>query len=197
LNTGHAPLIAGMALFFLALPPASAEVYKWVDKRGTVHYTDDPDQLPEPQRSKVLNELEEKLRKERERREMLRKRGIHVPDERLPPAPPPDPPRKRLHPATDRLNKRQADKKKWKSIGEQARERVASLENKCAELQAERDRTNQERLTMSRPGALQRYHKSLAAWEQCQDDLEKARNYLEVQLPEEARKNGIPPEWIR
>jgi len=44
---------------------AFADTYKWVDKKGVVHFTDNPDELPEPQRSQVLRELErlEKNRK--------------------------------------------------------------------------------------------------------------------------------------
>jgi hypothetical protein len=190
-----AALIGSVLLFWAAPEPARAEIYKWVDKKGRVHYTDNPDQLPEPQRSKVLRELEEKLRKERERREKLRKQGIEVPEERLPPPPPP--PDNRPHPATNRLEQRQADKKKWKALGKQARDQVALLENKCKELQNERDRDSRDSLTHARPGAGQRYQKSQAAYQRCQKDLEKARHYLEVQLPEEARRKGIPPGWIR
>ena len=192
----HAILIVAVTLFFLSAP-GRAEVYKYVDKRGTVHYTDDPDQLPEPQRSKVLRELEEQIKKERERREKMKQQGIDVPDERLPPPPPPPPQENRPHPATDRLNQQQAAKGKWKAMGQQARDDVASLEKKCAELKTERDRNNQDRLTHSRPGANQRYQTVLAAYERCQEDLKKARRYLEVELPEQARKSGVPPGWIR
>lgn len=197
MRTTAAILTGAAALFFLLPAPARSQVYKWVDKQGRAHYTDDPDQLPEPQRTKVLNELEEKIKKERERREKLREQGIDVPDERLPPPPAPRPQEQRAHPATDRLNQRQAAKEKWSTMGKRARERVESLEEKCTELKAERDRNNQDRLTMSRPGAGQRYQKSQAAYQRCQENLRKARHYLEVELPEQARKSGIPPGWIR
>jgi uncharacterized protein involved in exopolysaccharide biosynthesis len=184
------------ALLFLAPTPAGSQVYKWVDKKGRVHYTDNPDQLPEPQRSRVLDELEKKIEKERKRREKLKEQGIDVP-ERLPPPPPPRAQKQGPHPATNRLKQRQAAKAKWSGMAERARERVASLEEKCAELKAERDRDNQDRLTMSRPGAGQRYQKSRTAYQDCQKNLEAARHYLEVELPEQARKNGVPPGWIR
>ena len=183
---------------FLVIPPPSpgrAEVYKYVDKKGTVHYTDDPDQLPEPQRSKALRELEEKIKKEQERRRKLKEQGIEVPHEKLPPAPRPVP--SGPHPAAKRLEKRKASRKAWEEKADKARERVLKLEKKCTELETKRDLDNRDRLTGARPGANQRYQKSLAAYRHCQKELESARKYLEVTLPEQARKSGVPPGWIR
>jgi hypothetical protein len=197
LKTHHAFPIVGVTLLFLSLSPARAEVYKWVDRKGTVHYTDDPDQLPEPRRSQVLRELEEKLQKERERRKQLRQQGIHVPTERLPPPPPPRPPVTRSHPAKDRLERRQKSREKWQALSQKARDRVTELEKKCEELRTKRDLNSRDRLTHARPGANQRYQKTLAAYERCQENLKKARRYLEVELPEQARKSGVPPGWVR
>lgn len=188
------PLFAA-ALVILPHSPGRAEVYRYVDKKGTVHYTDDPDQLPEPQRSKVLRELEEKIKKEQERRRKLREQGLEDPEERLPPAPEPAP--SGPHPATERLKQRKASKKAWEARADKARELVATLEKKCEELKTERDINNRDRLTGARPGAGQRYQKALAAYQKCQKALETARNYLETELPEEARKAGVPPGWIR
>lgn len=196
MKTLYTFLIFGAALVILLQSPGRADVYKYVDKKGTVHYTDNPDKLPEPQRSKVLRELEEKIKKEQERRRRLKEQGLEVPDERLPPPPPPrlD---NRPHPATNRLDKRKAARKTWEERGKKARERVANLEEKCAELKTERDHNATDRLTFSRPGAGQRYKKSQAAYQNCQKELERARNHLDVELPEQARKAGVPPGWIR
>ena len=39
-------------IFFVALGfPAYAEMYKWVDEKGTVHFTDDLSKIPEKHRS--------------------------------------------------------------------------------------------------------------------------------------------------
>jgi hypothetical protein len=184
------------ALVVLPASPGQAEVYKYVDKKGTVHYTDDPDQLPEPQRSKVLRELEEKIRKEEEERRKRKEQGLEVPDERLPP-PPRQPVPSGPHPSSKRLESRKASKKAWEAKAEKARERVTELEKKCEELKTERDINNRDRLTAARPGAGQRYRRARAAYNKCQKDLEYARNYLEVTLPEQARKSGVPPGWIR
>jgi hypothetical protein len=42
-------LLAMIFLLGLALP-AGAEMYKWVDEKGTVHFTDDPSMIPEKNR---------------------------------------------------------------------------------------------------------------------------------------------------
>ena len=42
-------LLVMIVLIGLALP-ASAEMYKWVDEKGTVHFTDDPSMIPEKYR---------------------------------------------------------------------------------------------------------------------------------------------------
>ena len=42
-------LLAMIVLIGLALP-AGAEMYKWVDEKGTVHFTDDPSMIPEKYR---------------------------------------------------------------------------------------------------------------------------------------------------
>ena len=44
-------IIAGL-LFFSTLA-LGQEVYKWVDEKGTVHFTDDPGQIPEKYRDQV------------------------------------------------------------------------------------------------------------------------------------------------
>jgi hypothetical protein len=191
----HTFLIFGAALVVLLPSPGRAEVYKYVDKKGRVHYTDDPDMLPEPRRSKVLKELEEKIKKEQERRRKLKERGLEDPNERLPPPPKPVP--SGPHPSAGRLKKRKASQKAWEARADKARARVEKLEKKCAKLETARDLSNRDRLTGARPGAVQRYQKALADHQQCQKDLDEARNYLEVTLPEQARKSGVPPGWVR
>lgn len=39
-------LIATLVTTFLAVAPAEAQPYRWVDEHGTVHYTDDINKVP-------------------------------------------------------------------------------------------------------------------------------------------------------
>ena len=45
--------------FVLAVVPAHAKIYKWVDEKGKVHFTDNPSKIPKKQGSKIkiLKEL--------------------------------------------------------------------------------------------------------------------------------------------
>src|SRR6266704_1313141 len=47
---------AAAALLGVALVPALAlaQVYRWEDQRGTVHYTNTPDRVPDPQRARPV-----------------------------------------------------------------------------------------------------------------------------------------------
>jgi len=46
-------IIAGALILFLAVSMATAEVYKWVDEKGTVHFTEDSGTIPEKYRDKA------------------------------------------------------------------------------------------------------------------------------------------------
>ncbi len=56
-------LILSCALFCLLLSPASAEIYKWVDKSGQTHYTGDLSQVPPDQRPSAKQGAEDQKAK--------------------------------------------------------------------------------------------------------------------------------------
>ncbi|MFQ5851738.1 MAG: TIGR02281 family clan AA aspartic protease [Candidatus Binatia bacterium] len=43
-----------LAFLFSALPPRSAELFRWVDERGVVHFTDNLHNIPEKYRAKMI-----------------------------------------------------------------------------------------------------------------------------------------------
>jgi hypothetical protein len=49
----NAPLGTALAVLLLAPSIAAAQVYRWEDQRGTVHFTNAPDRVPESYRSQV------------------------------------------------------------------------------------------------------------------------------------------------
>jgi len=77
--------IFGLLLFFTF---ANAEIYKWVDEKGTVHFTEDPSTIPEKYRDKIKSRQteedkmtpEEKVKAkeeyERERKKRLEKERL-------------------------------------------------------------------------------------------------------------------------
>jgi hypothetical protein len=191
-----------LAVALLDTSSPRAEVYKWVDKKGTVHYTDDPDQLPEPMRSKVLRQLEEKLnrRKKQEKRPGRRRRRDGLPNEKLPP--PPDSsrsesPRTDEPDAFDEAAELAKQRKDWSSRATRAREQVSRIEKECEELRSKRDQSKRDALILARPADREKAQKTADALKSCEEKLGKARHYLDVELPEQARRAGIPPGWLR
>jgi len=53
-------LLAGIALFLLSLAaPSFADIYRWEDETGVIHFTDDPSGIPEKYRGKSKDILKE------------------------------------------------------------------------------------------------------------------------------------------
>lgn len=182
---------------------ARAESYKYTDKNGVVHFTDDPYALPEPQRSKVLRRLEQ----ERAEQEKRRQQGLEKPPqvrEKLPVghigANPKggkgraDPP-KTGRTTTDPTSASQREQ--WKTKMANARKRVNSLREECDKLRTTRNDNKRKSLIFATPGARAEANKAADSLTTCEQHLKEAKHKLEVDLPEEARRAGVPPGWLR
>ncbi|MBW2700311.1 MAG: DUF4124 domain-containing protein [Deltaproteobacteria bacterium] len=190
---------------------AKAETYTWTDKDGGIHFTDNPYELPEPQRSRVLKQQKEnRKRAERETkaipttgarddndRRQIRHESYRPPDkqrdtvkqtrdsgERLPGGPKVSP-----------LNENK--KKRWKAKAAKARKKTDRLQSKCHSLENSRDINQRQHLLFGRPGALADSNKAAENLEKCQENLKKAKHFLEVKLPDMARKAGVPTKWVK
>jgi hypothetical protein len=53
----NAVLVTGVVLFLAVPPPALADIYRWEDESGVVHFTDDLSSVPEKQRGRVKDIL--------------------------------------------------------------------------------------------------------------------------------------------
>ena len=62
---GRKALIAAFFVGFLMIPFSTyAEVYKWIDDKGTVHFTDDYGNIPSTYRERFKVEIREDIREE-------------------------------------------------------------------------------------------------------------------------------------
>ena len=202
-----------LALIVLALlqaATAQAQAYKWVDGDGVVHLTDNPWTLPEPQRTRVLEDLERKRKKEDEER---RKAAPSRQPDLLPPTEPaaraPEAPPEEL----DQLRHRAADeplatdgapdgkfvegdmpseKLDPAEAVKFGRERIADLEKRCTALESKQNESHRAALLFARPGARENAAEAGAKLEACKADLAQARQELEQRI-EQARRSGIPP----
>jgi hypothetical protein len=58
-------LIAGFIVGFLIIPCfVYAEVYKWIDEKGTIHFTDDESNIPSTHRGRLQVEIRKEIREE-------------------------------------------------------------------------------------------------------------------------------------
>ncbi len=203
-------IVPGMTLIALTwglLPGGSdqarAESYKYTDKDGIVHFTDNPYELPEPQRTKVLRRLEEE-ELERKKRRMTGSEEPQV-QEKLPKgpitvnpnagtgqvAPPSEPSQPKVDPTSD------SQRKQWKKKMAEARKRVKELEEKCDQLRATRNENKRKSLIFATPGARAEANKAAASLATCEEQYAEAKHRLEKELPEQARRAGVPPGWLR
>ncbi len=52
-------LLACMVVGLVMVKPTHAEIYKWVDEKGTIHFTEDPSKIPEKYREKTQSRTTE------------------------------------------------------------------------------------------------------------------------------------------
>jgi hypothetical protein len=152
-------------------------LYKWTDDNGTAHIADNPAKVPEKYRSRA------------ERLEAASGEGEEQGQQGVAP---------QTRPSQEYDN--EADgKEEWRQRVAYARQRLADaqfrlqeLEKKKAELAEQRGGAASGRLTDADVSA--RLEEDLL---QARKDLDTAKNELEVVIPDDARRAGAPPGWLR
>jgi chromosome segregation ATPase len=191
-------------------PDASAQIYKYKKRDGSVVYTDNLSQLPDDRRA-YYNKLEQE--RERQRQEQIQKLGKEEFERReqekkleeLKNQELNETERARreaeINAVLERIRERQkardASQTTWQNKAAEARKKVADL---LAEFNATQEKYQSlaTRASFSLlPGQQQEMIDLKAKLDQLEKDLDLAIEYLEFTLPEEARRAGIPPGWIR
>ncbi len=152
-------------------------LYQWVDDRGVVHVTDDLGTVPQQYRSKALKVEESTPGREPEQRQKVTGSDGAGSDEIL----------------------EQEQKEEWQQRLKQARKRLADAQRRYQELNEKRN------AAMARwaGGASGNIGLKLEAdrieqeMKTVQQEIADAKNELENVIPEEARKAGVPPGWLR
>jgi hypothetical protein len=153
----------------LTLPAGAGEqIFTWTDERGVAHYTDDRELVPEPFRDSM---------RVVEKSEVLQ----HV-IERRPAARPP-----------------RASDEAAALLEAHWRERAAALDSQIASLEPVVERCAGDHYNVSPGDGSRRRREERAEAEACaraREQLAQAREAREA-LTEEARREGIPPGWVR
>lgn len=202
---------ASALLFLIAAPlSAHADVYKYTRADGTVVYTDSLSELPEERRQHYNKELmrreaeqlrieQEVGREELERQDMERKRQeleaeAQAAADRASRLAQMD---AQIRSFRERAEKREAAKAMWQTRWRAAKQQLEKLLN---EFRAAQERHGQLAMRADftlLPGQ----NKDKQDLEQKLAQLEAAIDgtilELDVRIPEQARKAGVPPGWIR
>jgi flagellar motility protein MotE (MotC chaperone) len=186
----HSGLLIAVFLVILSALPASAQtagstdekqsyLFEWTDSKGVVHITDSLDKVPTEHRSNM-------------------RRREAAPEEGTAPARPRQP---GTAPSADSAeDQREAQEKAaWQRRMSDAKQRLAAAEQRYRELE-------QRRTALLGQWGTQAYAPSSARVEAerlsvemqgVQKEIDNARNEVDVVIPEEARKAGVPPGWLR
>ena len=157
---------------------AFAQVYKWVDDKGVVHFTDDITQVPEKYRPKAermgLSEDKEETKVEGESRQ------------------------KKDEPYRDRLGRGQDYWKgrieEWRRKLREAQVKLEALRVKYNELT---EKHNDSKTQIARTELRRERDQVKSEMDQCKTQIEEARGMLEKKIPEEAELYKAKPEWVK
>lgn len=180
----------GRVLFTLAASLAlasagSADIYKWTDRGGVVHYTSDINQVPASQRDLARASggtgkgSVQRISSERK-----------APSPEAPATPPGSPASPAAAPAEERIGGR--TEAEWREAAEQHRLEIAQLEEReaaCAN----------DAFRWTHSAGRDAYDEEAAEADACRrvkSDLSTQRMQLE-RLEENAQRAAVPPGWLR
>jgi len=178
-------LVSAPQVFAQAVPKKDEEaelkkryIYQWTDDKGVLHITDGLGKVPEQYRDKAT-----KLEQPQEEQG---RPGL--PKGRVPPY--------RGFSDADAIE--EDNKVEWQQRMKEARSQLADVEKRYQELEAKRLEALGKGgiATGHREGPMEaeRIEQEMQA---LKSELDAAREQVEVVIPEEARKAGVPPGWLR
>ena len=156
-----------------------AEVYKWVDDKGVIYFTDDILQVPEKYRPKTekigFPEDREEIKIEGEST-AKRKAAIYK----------------------DRLGR---GEEYWKGQIEEWRKKLKELQDRLESLRAKynelTEKFNDSRNTVERGNLRKERDRIKNEMDQCKNQIEEARIMIDKKIPEEAELYKAKPEWVK
>ena len=185
----------GMVLFaallcFLASGPAvqAADdpryLYQWKDDQGVLNVTDDLNKVPPKYRSRATQLLQPGVDKEEQRR---------------------GDPRKGEQPqnldAGTSPDRDETRKTQWQQRMQDARRRLTFAEERYSQIEQRRNelisKTGSSGAALPTQEMLDEMNELDGELARARNEADKARNEVEVTIPDEARREGIPPGWLR
>jgi chromosome segregation ATPase len=168
-----------LLLFIISVVPSFAEIYKWIDQEGIVHYTDDIMQIPEKDRPMV-----EEMRLPQEEGEKKIEGDSSL--------------EKKVETYKDRLGR---GEEYWRNRIEEGRKRLKVLQEKVEDLRSKynelTEKYNQSRSSIERATIRRDRDDIKSEIDQNKIQIEEVKNMLGKKIPEEAELYRAKPEWIK
>jgi len=157
-----------------------AQIYKWVDEKGSVHFTDDPLQVPEKYRLKTerIGIVEEKAEPKAQNEASSSK--------------------KKEEPFRDRMGR---GEEYWKEKVDTWKKRLISAQDKVESLRMRyndlTEKANASRSSVERATIRNERDQVKSDIEQYRQQVEEAKLMLDKKIPEEAQLYRAKPEWVK
>jgi len=154
-------------------------LYQWTDKKGVVHIADGLDKVPKDYRNKAVK-LKQPNKEDADQGQQVQQ--------------PSDYPSGAASEAADN-----AAKAAWQQRMRNAKQRLASAEKRYQELDERRKELLQSwggpaSVRLAEGTEAERVEQDM---KNVQQEIDEARNHVDMVIPEEARKAGILPGWLR
>ncbi len=173
-----------LILFLIfAIQPSFAEVFKWVDEKGSIHFTDDLTQVPDRYRSTS----EKRGEKTGVSEEIL---PIKTGKSSVPP--------KQEAVYKDRLGR---GEEYWKNLVEEWKGKVRNSQDKVETLRTKynelTEKFNESKSTFER-GNLRKVRDEIKKeMDFHRNQIEESKSMLEKKIPQEAELYKAKPEWVK
>jgi len=173
-------ILVAILLTFVFSQLSSAEVYKWVDEKGVVHFTDDMTQVPEKYRPKAEEIGSSGADKEGPKgEEQITPKG-----------------KEEVH--QDQLGRGEdywkGRMQEWRRKLEERQDRMNTLRMKYNELT---EKFNDTRNAVERGEIRKERDQVKDDMDQCRTQIEEAREMIEKKIPEEGALYKAKPEWLK
>jgi predicted nucleic acid-binding Zn-ribbon protein len=171
-------------LFLFSAQLSYAEVYKWVDEKGGVHFTDDLLQIPEKYRPKVekLGPSEEQVETKMEGEPLAEKKNKKTPEDAY----------------RDQLGR---GEQYWKSRVEEWSKKLRDSQDRLNHLRVEynelTERFNGSKSSVERINLRKERDQIKSEMDRFKNQIEEAKEMLEKKIPEEAEIFKAKQEWIK
>ncbi len=167
-------------LFVFTATLSYAQVYKWVDEKGIIHFTDDMTQIPEKYRraTEEREATEEKIETKKEEGQV--------------------PQKKQTDSYKDRLGR---GEEYWKGRVEESRKRLQSLQEKVESLRLRyndlTEKFNTSKSSAERGMIRNDREQIKSQMDELRARIGETKEMLERKIPEEASLYGAKPEWVK